>query len=87
MTNLAHNLTATAERYGARPAVRLDDVVLTYDELLGQSRRVTSLLRSRGVVPGDRVALVLPNVAQFPALRRYPAGRHQALSPDCKLRC
>jgi long-chain acyl-CoA synthetase len=68
VTNLAHNLTATAERYGARPAVRLDDVVLTYDELLGQSRRVTSLLRSRGVVPGDRVALVLPNVAQFPAL-------------------
>ncbi len=68
MTNLAHHLTTTAEEHGERPAVRLDDLVLSYDELLDGARRVTALLRSRGVGPGDRVGLVLPNVPPFPVL-------------------
>ena len=48
MTNLAHNLTTTAEQHGDRPAVRLDDLVLTYDQLLDGARRVTALLQSQG---------------------------------------
>jgi long-chain acyl-CoA synthetase len=68
VTNLAHNLTTTAGKHGARPAVRLDDFVLTYDELLDGARRVTALLQSKGIGPGDRVGLVLPNVPPFPVL-------------------
>ena len=68
MTNLAQNLTTTAEKHGDRPAVRLDDLVLSYDQLLDGARRVTALLRSKGVGPGDRVGLVLPNVPPFPVL-------------------
>jgi long-chain acyl-CoA synthetase len=68
VTNLAHHLTTTAKEHGDRPAVRLDDLVLTYDELLDGARRVTALLQSRGVGPGDRVGLVLPNVPPFPVL-------------------
>ena len=68
MTNLAHHLTTTAKEHGDRPAVRLDDLVLSYDELLDGARRVTALLQSRGVGPGDRVGLVLPNVPPFPVL-------------------
>ncbi len=68
MTNLAHHLTTTAKEHGERPAVRLDDLVLSYDELLDGARRVTALLQSRGVGPGDRVGLVLPNVPPFPVL-------------------
>jgi long-chain acyl-CoA synthetase len=68
VTNLAQNLAATAGEHGGRPAVRLDDVVLTYDQLLDGARRVTRLLTSRGVGPGDRVGLVLPNVPAFPVL-------------------
>ncbi|MFL6134216.1 MAG: long-chain-fatty-acid--CoA ligase [Nocardioidaceae bacterium] len=68
MTNLARNLTATAERHGDRPAVRLDDLVLTYEQLLDSARRVTALLKARGVGPGDRVGIVLPNVPAFPVL-------------------
>ncbi len=68
MTNLAHQLTRTAEQHGDRPAVRLDDMVLTYDGLLDGARRVSALLRAQGVGPGDRVGLVLPNVPPFPVL-------------------
>src|SRR5215217_8239936 len=68
VTNLARNLTATAERHGDRPAVRLDDLVLTYEQLLDSARRVRALLKSRGVGPGDRVGIVLPNVPAFPVL-------------------
>jgi len=68
VTNLAANLTTTAKEHGARPAVRLDDFALTYDQLLDGARRVTALLQARGVRPGDRVGLVLPNVPPFPVL-------------------
>jgi long-chain acyl-CoA synthetase len=68
VTNLAHNLTTTAEKHGERPAVRLDDLVLSYAQLLDGARRVTGLLQSHGIGPGDRVGLVLPNVPAFPVL-------------------
>ncbi len=68
MTNLADNLTKTAEQHPDRPAIRLDDMVLTYRELQDGARRVSTLLASKGVGPGDRVGLVLPNVPAFPIL-------------------
>jgi long-chain acyl-CoA synthetase len=68
MTNLAANLIATAEKYGDRPAVRLDDHVLTYSDLHSAAAAVAGTLRSRGISPGDRVGLVLPNVPAFPIL-------------------
>ncbi len=66
MTNLATNLTTTAQTHGDRPAVRLDDTTLTYTELQDAARRVTALLVDRGIEPGDRVGLVLPNVPGYP---------------------
>jgi long-chain acyl-CoA synthetase len=68
MATLAHKLTQTADRHGDRPAIRLDDVTLSYTELLDAARRVSALLRAHGVSPGDRVGLVLPNVPAFPVL-------------------
>jgi len=68
VTNLAQALSETSAEHGDRPAVRLDDMVLTYRELLEGSRRVTALLADRKVGPGDRVGLVLPNVPAFPVL-------------------
>jgi long-chain acyl-CoA synthetase len=65
---LAQHLDDTADEHGDRPAVRLDDLVLTYAELRDGAWRVTALLRARGVRPGDRVGLVLPNVPMFPVL-------------------
>ncbi len=68
MTNMADNLTRTAEQHGERPAVKLDDLVLTYSELQDGARRVAALLKAKGVGTGDRVGLVLPNVPPFPVL-------------------
>ncbi len=68
MANLASNLVEAAGMYPDRAAVRLDDLVLTYGELDARSARVAGLLAARGVEPGDRVGLMLPNVAQFPVL-------------------
>ncbi|MCW0213987.1 MAG: AMP-binding protein, partial [Pseudonocardia sp.] len=68
MTNLAANLVATAEQHGERPAVRLDDHVLTYSDLHSAAAAVAGTLKARGISPGDRVGLVLPNVPAFPIL-------------------
>jgi long-chain acyl-CoA synthetase len=66
--NLADNLTATAEAHPDRPALKLDDLVLTWSQVQEQAQRVTALLKAKGVAPGDRVAMVLPNVPMFPAI-------------------
>jgi long-chain acyl-CoA synthetase len=63
--NIAANLARTADRYPDRPAVRLDDTILTYTDLDDSSARAATLLREHGVRPGDRVAVMLPNVPEF----------------------
>ena len=65
MANLARILVDSAARYPERPALRLGDLVVTYAELDAASRRVAGLLREHGVAPGDRVAIMLPNVPEF----------------------
>jgi long-chain acyl-CoA synthetase len=64
--NLAEILGDSAQRDPDHIAIRLDDVELTYGTLLEGAQRVAGLLRERGVSPGDRVALMLPNVPYFP---------------------
>ncbi|MGW8761052.1 long-chain-fatty-acid--CoA ligase [Streptomyces sp. NPDC055815] len=68
MANLAGFLVETAARQPERPALRLGEQVITYAELDERSARAAALLRSEGVRPGDRVALMLPNVPEFVVL-------------------
>ena len=63
--NLARLLTDTASKHGDRPALKLDDKVLTYTMLDEGAARVAGLLKDRGVQPGDRVGVMLPNVPYF----------------------
>ncbi|HEX6021509.1 MAG TPA: long-chain fatty acid--CoA ligase [Solirubrobacter sp.] len=65
MSNLAEILVTTAERAGDRPALRLGDTTTTYRMLDDASARVAGLLAAKGLKPGDRVGLMLPNVPQF----------------------
>src|SRR5208282_5074028 len=66
MTSLGTVLQRAAADHGERPAVRMDGLVLSYSQLWDTAGRVTSLLSSLGIVPGDRVAVMLPNVPAFP---------------------
>ncbi|MGW6563611.1 long-chain-fatty-acid--CoA ligase [Streptomyces hydrogenans] len=68
MANLAGFLVETAERHPERPALRMGERVISYAELDRSSARAASLLLSEGVRPGDRVALMLPNVPEFVVL-------------------
>jgi long-chain acyl-CoA synthetase len=63
--NLASNLTRTADVHPDRPAIRLGDTTRTYRQLDQDSARVAGLLSERGVRPGDRVAIMLPNLPDF----------------------
>jgi long-chain acyl-CoA synthetase len=63
--NLALNLTETAARRGTHAALRFDDDVLSFAALDDLTAQMAGLLRSRGVEPGDRVGVMLPNVPQF----------------------
>src|SRR4051794_16131367 len=68
MSSLAQQLSDTAARHGDRPALKLDDAGLTYAEFDAAASRVAGLLRERGVQPGGRVGLMLPNVPYFPVI-------------------
>lgn len=57
-------LFATARRLPDKTAVVDNAGRLTYAELAGEVERFAAALRARGIGPGDRVAVHLPNVAQ-----------------------
>ena len=61
-------MTASARRRPDHVAVKLDDAEVTYGLLDEGSARVAGLLAARGIGPGDRVGVMLPNVPYFPVL-------------------
>ena len=63
--NQAQYLQDTAARTPSGVALVFDGTVLTYEDLLVRVRRLAGALRGLGVVPGDRVALWLPNAPAF----------------------
>ncbi|NEK57375.1 long-chain fatty acid--CoA ligase [Geodermatophilus sabuli] len=68
MANLAQHLLDSADEHGDRPALRMDDAVLTYAGFRDAAAGVAAGLRARGIAPGDRVGMVLPNVVSFPVV-------------------
>jgi long-chain acyl-CoA synthetase len=64
--NLASLLTESAARTPQAPAIRLGELELTYGELDRRSARLAALLQERGMQPGDRIGVMLPNVPEFP---------------------
>jgi long-chain acyl-CoA synthetase len=68
VTNLAQNLIDTAAEHADRPALKMDDAGLTYAEFRDAALKVAASLQARGISPGDRVGMVLPNVLSFPVV-------------------
>src|SRR5690349_1813800 len=63
--NLASVLTDSAERDPDHVALKLDDMEVSYGLLDEGSARLAAVLADRGVEPGDRVGIMLPNVPYF----------------------
>jgi long-chain acyl-CoA synthetase len=66
MPNLADLLTVATTKHPDRVAIKLDDSELSYAVLDRAVARVAGLLRAKGIEPGDRVGIMLPNVPYFP---------------------
>ncbi len=63
--NLGTILQASAADRPKHVAIRMDDRVLTYAQVDRAARGVATSLRARGIQPGDKVALLIPNVPEF----------------------
>jgi long-chain acyl-CoA synthetase len=64
--SVATILADPAHRFPDRPAVIVGDTTTTYGELWAQAMAYAGALRARGIGRGDRVAMIVPNVADFP---------------------
>src|SRR5579864_6571223 len=58
-------LEQSAARVPTRVACRFLNQQLTYAELFTQARQTADALRRRGLRPGERVGLLLPNTPEF----------------------
>jgi long-chain acyl-CoA synthetase len=63
--NVARALERAARHFPDKPAILFEDRRLSYRELDGAASRTARALAIRGVGPGDRVALFLPNIPAF----------------------
>lgn len=66
--NLAGNLVRSAEADPLKVAVKLDGIEISYGLLANSAARIAGWLRSLGVEPGDRVAVMMPNFPQMPII-------------------
>ena len=68
MTNLATNLVTTAQERPDQAAIKFMGNDISYAQIHGMAAKVAGSLRAAGVEPGDRVAIILPNVPAFPVV-------------------
>ncbi len=64
--NLVAIIDETLEKYGARPAFTCFDKSLSFTEIDKHSRNFAAYLQSTGLKKGDKVALMMPNILQYP---------------------
>ncbi|MGH1436788.1 MAG: AMP-binding protein [Lewinella sp.] len=64
--NLIGVLDDIFEKYGPQKAFSCMGKELTYRQIEQQSRQFGAYLHSRGLQPGDKVALMMPNMLQYP---------------------
>ncbi len=63
--NLATMLAETCKRKPNHTALIFDDFKMTYSELEATSNQFANALTNAGIEPGQKVALMLPNIPQF----------------------
>jgi len=65
-TSLVHLLEESFQKYANNNAYVCMDKFLTYAELDDCSKRLAAWLQSRGMAKGARVAVMMPNILQYP---------------------
>lgn len=65
-TTIPDLMRHAARTYGTREFLRFPDTSLTFDAADTQSDRLAAALTGQGVRPGDRVAIMLDNVPEWP---------------------
>jgi long-chain acyl-CoA synthetase len=65
MSNLSLYLVESADMYPDGPALRCDGATTTFSELADNAARFAAYLGDRGLRPGDRVGVMLPNRPEF----------------------
>ena len=60
-----HSIGRAARYYPERPALRVGEKLLNFRELHGRIRSLAAELSRRGLGPGDRLALLLPNGPEY----------------------
>ena len=75
-TSLIDVLERNFQKFGSRDAFIFMDKVMTFSELEVASRKFAAYLQSLGLAKGTRVAVMMPNVLQYPvvALGVFRAG-------------
>jgi len=63
---VAHMLEESMQKHAARTAFVCMGKSITYGELDTASRKLGAWLQSRGMAPGSRVAIMMPNIMQYP---------------------
>ena len=64
--NIATWVSERAASDPSLPAIKQGETILSYGALDGAAARMATLLAGHGVTAGDRVAMMMPNVAYFP---------------------
>lgn len=63
--NVAQNLEKSAEQFPSSLAVVFEEQTFDYAAVNAAANRVGSILRGLGVLPGDAIAIFLPNIPDF----------------------
>ena len=64
--NLVEMFEETFEKYRKLPAFQCMGKSITFDQLDKMSKQFGAYLLSRGLEPGDKIALMMPNLLQYP---------------------
>ena len=63
--NICEHLASTAKLFPEKEAIVFEGHRFTFSQIDQMSRSVALLLTESGVTPGDRIAIMLPNVPAF----------------------
>ena len=84
MGNLATLLDEAAVNHGSRTALLHEGISIDYSTLQQHATRCAGLLRTHGIGPGDRVAILLPNVPAFVTFYFGALRRARSSSPSTR---